>query len=323
MSNGWAHSAATILVVGVGGCGARTLSVLSSGPTLGNDELDVDLVMVGTDAGDIARSGASRRIQLGEARTRGKGTGGNPEIGYEAALADEGRIAELVSGADVVVLTMGLGGGTGSGAGPLVARVARQRGATVFALLTLPDPTEGPRVHTIAHDAKRALEPEVHALLIQGAPPRVYLPRHGMPGAPLSPATPGWSIGVRSGLPGSGVSGARRLLLLRGHPIGLGPEDPAMGVPLGEPGPWLSEAATMLPLLHPPLIPGDDAVLDLLLNPQGRPYLQQLRRLPAKDPPVRRLSATLSAAIDPLLRALLAAVPPRPPSRGPFPDVPH
>ena len=98
----------------------------------------VEFIAVNTDAQDLRRSLAPRRFQLGTQLTKGLGAGANPVHGREAALEDRDRIAELVVGADMVFVTAGMGGGTGTGAAPVIAQVAKECGALTVAVCTRP-----------------------------------------------------------------------------------------------------------------------------------------------------------------------------------------
>ena len=112
---------ATIKVIGVGGGGGNAVNTMISTGLTG-----VEFIAMNTDAQDLRRSLAPRRFQLGSQLTRGLGAGADPEVGREAALEDKDRIAELVVGADMVFVTAGMGGGTGTGAAPVIAQVARE-----------------------------------------------------------------------------------------------------------------------------------------------------------------------------------------------------
>ena len=131
---------AKIRVIGIGGGGGNAVNnMIMSGMT------GVDFVVVNTDAQDLARSLAPRRFQLGTQLTKGLGAGARPEIGREAALEDRDRLAELVHGCDMVFITAGMGGGTGTGAAPVIAQVAKEVGALTGAVVTRPFLFEGAR----------------------------------------------------------------------------------------------------------------------------------------------------------------------------------
>jgi cell division protein FtsZ len=129
---------AKIKVVGVGGGGGNALNTMIRSKLKG-----VEFLAANTDAQALEFSEAPSRIQLGTAVTRGLGCGANPERGREAALEDRDRLRETLSGADMVFVTAGLGGGTGTGAAPVIAEVARDLGALTVAVVTKPFPFEG------------------------------------------------------------------------------------------------------------------------------------------------------------------------------------
>ena len=124
---------ARIKVIGVGGGGGNAINTMISAGLTG-----VEFIAMNTDAQDLRRSLAGRRFQLGTQLTKGLGAGANPEVGREAALEDKDRIAELVVGADMVFVTAGMGGGTGTGAAPVIAQVARECGALTVGVCTRP-----------------------------------------------------------------------------------------------------------------------------------------------------------------------------------------
>ena len=131
-------SHATIRVIGVGGGGGNAINnMIQSGMS------GVDFIVVNTDAQDLARSLAPRRFQLGGQLTRGLGAGAKPQVGREAAIEDRDRLVELVQGCDMVFITAGMGGGTGTGAAPVLAEVARECGALTVAVVTRPFQFEG------------------------------------------------------------------------------------------------------------------------------------------------------------------------------------
>jgi len=129
---------AKIRVIGVGGGGGNAVNnMIMSGMD------GVDFVVVNTDAQDLERSLASRRFQLGTELTKGLGAGAKPEVGREAALEDRERLVELVQGCDMVFIAAGMGGGTGTGAAPVIAQVAKEVGALTVAVVTRPFAFEG------------------------------------------------------------------------------------------------------------------------------------------------------------------------------------
>ena len=114
---------AVIKVVGVGGCGGNAVDHMIAQGVQG-----VEFVVANTDAQALKRNQAKIQLQLGSNVTKGLGAGANPEIGRQAAMEDRERIAELITGADMLFLTAGMGGGTGTGAAPVVAEVAKELG---------------------------------------------------------------------------------------------------------------------------------------------------------------------------------------------------
>ena len=151
---------ATIKVIGVGGGGNNAInSMIASGLT------GVEFIAVNTDAQDLRRSLASRRFQLGAQLTKGLGAGANPERGREAALEDRERLAELVVGADMVFVTAGMGGGTGTGAAPVIAQVARECGALTVAVVTRPFWFEGKKRMRQAEEGVETLKGVVDTLI--------------------------------------------------------------------------------------------------------------------------------------------------------------
>ena len=128
---------AKIIVVGVGGGGNAVNNMIDSGLQ------GVEFVAINTDAQALLQSKAALRIQIGEKRTRGLGAGARPEIGEAAATESREKIVEALRGADMVFITAGMGGGTGTGAAPVVAECARELGALTVAVVTRPFSYEG------------------------------------------------------------------------------------------------------------------------------------------------------------------------------------
>ena len=135
---------ARIRVVGVGGGGSNAVDrMIEEGVT------GVDFIAINTDAQALLRSQATRRVNIGEKLTRGLGSGGNPELGEKAAIESEEDLYEVFKGSDMVFITAGMGGGTGTGAAPLVAKVAKELGALTIGVVTKPFLFEGtPRERT-------------------------------------------------------------------------------------------------------------------------------------------------------------------------------
>ena len=131
---------AVIKVVGVGGGGGNAvINMLESGIE------GVEYICANTDAQALQGTGLKDTLQLGNALTKGLGAGANPGVGREAALEDCERIKELISGSDMLFITAGMGGGTGTGAAPVVAEIARDLGILTVAVVTKPFPFEGPK----------------------------------------------------------------------------------------------------------------------------------------------------------------------------------
>ncbi|WML67438.1 MAG: Cell division protein FtsZ [Methanoregula sp. SKADARSKE-2] len=127
-----------IAVIGCGGGGSNTISRMMEEGIHG-----AKLIAINTDAQHLIRTHADQRILVGRQRTRGLGAGSIPQIGEEAALENEQEIRAIVSGCDMVFITVGLGGGTGTGVAPVVAKAAREEGALTIAVVTLPFNAEG------------------------------------------------------------------------------------------------------------------------------------------------------------------------------------
>ncbi|MFR9294986.1 MAG: cell division protein FtsZ [Turicibacter sanguinis] len=129
-----------IIVVGVGGGGSNAVNRM-----IENDVQGVEFVVVNTDAQALNLAIADRKFQIGRDLTRGLGAGGNPEVGKHAAEENLSEIKELVKGADMVFITCGMGGGTGTGAAPVIAKAAKESGALTVGIITRPFTFEGKR----------------------------------------------------------------------------------------------------------------------------------------------------------------------------------
>ncbi|MAB24817.1 cell division protein FtsZ [Pseudomonas neustonica] len=151
---------AVIKVVGVGGGGGNALQHM-----VVNNVEGVDFICANTDAQALKNVSARTVLQLGSAVTKGLGAGANPLIGREAAIEDRERIAEVLQGADMVFITAGMGGGTGTGAAPVVAEVAREMGILTVAVVTKPFPFEGRKRLQIAEEGIRELSQHVDSLI--------------------------------------------------------------------------------------------------------------------------------------------------------------
>src|SRR5438046_3311299 len=149
-----------IKVVGGGGAGCNVLDRIVL------DGLDkADLIAINTDVQALASSVASTKVQLGRSVTRGLGAGGDPEVGYDAAYESADEIRQALRDARMIFVCTGLGGGTGSGAAPAVAQVARENGSLVLAFATLPFAFEGKRRLTQAREALAKLRENCDAVI--------------------------------------------------------------------------------------------------------------------------------------------------------------
>ena len=149
-----------IKVVGVGGGGDNAIREMAR-QGLNN----LDLIAVNTDLQTLALSHAHRKIQIGKALTNGLGTGGNPELGKKAAEEDKEKIAKVLEKADIVFITSGMGGGTGSGASAVIAKMAKQLGILTIGVVTKPFSFEGKRRKLQAETSIEELKKEVDALI--------------------------------------------------------------------------------------------------------------------------------------------------------------
>jgi len=151
---------AVIKVIGVGGGGGNALEHM-----VANEIEGVDFVCANTDAQALRKSSATTQLQLGTDITKGLGAGANPDVGRQAALEDRERIMEVISGADMVFITAGMGGGTGTGAAPVVAQVAKEMGILTVAVVTKPFPFEGGKRLKIADAGLEELSQHVDSLI--------------------------------------------------------------------------------------------------------------------------------------------------------------
>ena len=151
---------AVIKVVGVGGGGGNAVRHM-----LNSDVEGVEFICANTDAQALKDLDARQIIQLGGNITKGLGAGANPEVGRQSALEDRDRIAEALSGSDMVFITAGMGGGTGTGAAPVVAEVARELGILTVAVVTKPFQFEGGKRMSVAEAGLKELEESVDSLI--------------------------------------------------------------------------------------------------------------------------------------------------------------
>ncbi len=155
------ESFARIKVIGVGGSGKNALNHM-----IDSDVESVEFICMNTDTQDLHHSKAQKKIHIGRNLTKGQGTGMNPEIGREAAEETKAEIQEAIKGADMVFIACGMGGGTGTGAAPVVAQTARELGALTIAVVTKPFSFEGQQRSRIADQGIAELEKEVDAIII-------------------------------------------------------------------------------------------------------------------------------------------------------------
>jgi len=153
---------ARIKVIGVGGGGGNALSsMISEGGIAG-----VEFVAVNTDAQALLHRKAAIKVQIGENVTRGLGSGGDPEMGKKAAEESRERLKEEIAGCDMVFITCGEGGGTGTGAAPIVAEIAKESGALTIAVVTKPFDFEGSRRRFSADEGIQRLKEKVDTLIV-------------------------------------------------------------------------------------------------------------------------------------------------------------
>ena len=151
---------AVIKVIGVGGCGGNAVEHMMSKNVSG-----VEFICANTDMQALKKSHAKTVLQIGEDITKGLGAGAKPEIGREAALEDRDRIAEVIDGADMLFITAGMGGGTGTGAAPIIAEVAKEMGILTVAVVTKPFAFEGKRTK-VAVEGLEELSQHVDSLIV-------------------------------------------------------------------------------------------------------------------------------------------------------------
>lgn len=155
------NTGAKIKVIGVGGCGCNAVNNMISANLKG-----VDFLACNTDIQTLKSSLSPNRVQIGCKLTRGLGAGGDPEVGKGAAQESEQEIRAAIDGADMVFITAGMGGGTGTGASPIVARIARDMGALTVGVVTKPFPFEGKRKMRQAESGEKELSEHVDALIV-------------------------------------------------------------------------------------------------------------------------------------------------------------
>ena len=152
--------AAVIKVIGVGGCGVNAVDHM-----IQNGVEGVEFICANTDAQALKRNQARTLLQLGTNITKGLGAGANPDIGRAAGMEDRERISELIEGADMLFITAGMGGGTGTGAAPVVAEIAKEMGILTVAVVTKPFLFEGTRLKS-AESGMKELSNHVDSLIV-------------------------------------------------------------------------------------------------------------------------------------------------------------
>ncbi|MBU2616203.1 MAG: cell division protein FtsZ [Nanoarchaeota archaeon] len=152
---------AKVKVIGVGGGGGNSLSRMREIGIKGGD-----LIAVNTDAQDLLYSNADHKILIGKELTQGLGAGSNPKVGEEAAKESESEIKKKLTGSDMVFITCGLGGGTGTGAAPVIAGVAKKQGALTIGIVTLPFTIEGKKRVENAMNGLEKMESVVDTLIV-------------------------------------------------------------------------------------------------------------------------------------------------------------
>ncbi len=152
---------AQIKVVGVGGGGSNAVNRMIAEGLHG-----VDFIAVNTDGQALLMSEAPQRVRIGDKLTRGLGAGGNPEVGQKAAEESSDDLRDILSGADMVFVTCGMGGGTGTGAAPIVADLAKNNGALTIGVVTKPFSFEGSRRRTLAEEGIEHLKEKVDTLIV-------------------------------------------------------------------------------------------------------------------------------------------------------------
>ncbi|MFP4146873.1 MAG: cell division protein FtsZ, partial [Halorhodospira sp.] len=155
-----ANQNAVIKVIGVGGGGGNAVQHMVDSEIEG-----VEFIYANTDAQALANTRAGVTVQLGSGITKGLGAGADPTTGRQAAEESRGRLQEVLDGADMVFITAGMGGGTGTGAAPVVAEVAREMGILAVAVVTKPFPFEGNKRMGVAEQGIKELEQSVDSLI--------------------------------------------------------------------------------------------------------------------------------------------------------------
>lgn len=153
---------AKIKVVGIGGGGGNAVSAMTESEEISG----VEFISVNTDAQVLLANKVATKLQIGEKLTKGLGSGGSPEIGEQAAEESQEKIKELLIDSDMVFITAGMGGGTGTGASPVISRIAKETGALTVAIVTKPFYFEGTRRSVVADDGIEKLKEQVDTLIV-------------------------------------------------------------------------------------------------------------------------------------------------------------
>lgn len=153
---------AKIKVVGIGGGGGNTLNTMISHQKIQG----VEFIAVNTDAQALMTCQSPNKVQIGDKLTHGLGSGADPEIGRQAAEESAGKLEKVLSQADMIFLTCGLGGGTGTGASPILAEIAKKQGALTVAVVTKPFLFEGTKRRLVAEDGANTLKEKVDTLIV-------------------------------------------------------------------------------------------------------------------------------------------------------------
>ncbi len=152
---------ARIIAVGVGGGGGNMIGhMLKEGVT------GIEMMLINTDAQALDENSAASKIQIGAKLTKGLGAGMKPEVGRESALENQEEIKEALTGADIVFISVGLGGGTGTGAAPVIAKIAKELGALTISVVTKPFKFEGKKRSRLAHDGLEELKKESDSIVV-------------------------------------------------------------------------------------------------------------------------------------------------------------
>jgi len=160
IADGSSQNGAKIKVIGVGGGGCNAVNTMIRSGLTG-----VEYIVANTDSQALAANMAGTKIQLGGNVTKGLGAGANPEVGRKAAIEDYEKLSEVLDGADMVFVTAGMGGGTGTGAAPVIAKLAREMGALTVGVVTKPFFFEGKKRSRQAEEGIRSLEDSVDSLI--------------------------------------------------------------------------------------------------------------------------------------------------------------